>query len=250
MALVRMFAAKTIITGGLLRSSIDTHKVLLVACKQTIAQQLGLPEPPKRPLVPHLRFLKHYLEVNKMNFPGLTHRELFIKTSQLWKSLAPTEKEKWTCEYEKDKIIYDDRYKKYMSTLIPSQVESIRDLKEKQAKDKIRQGKRREKKKEANMLGKPRYPGNGFTLFMISLDRGETPSKDFMVGVAKLWHDLPQETKNTYHTKAKENLEQYNQELMKWEVKMLKDGRDDLVRRCKLEGELKFIAQSQKHQKQ
>ncbi|KAK8741959.1 hypothetical protein OTU49_002035, partial [Cherax quadricarinatus] len=108
----------------------------------------------------------------------LTLIKLFIKTSQLWKSLAPTEKEKWTCEYEKDKIIYDDRYKKYMSTLIPSQVESIRDLKEKQAKDKIRQGKRREKKKEANMLGKPRYPGNGFTLFMISLDRGETPSKN------------------------------------------------------------------------
>lgn len=49
-----------------------------VACKQTIAEQLGLPEPPKRPLTPHIRFMKHSLDLNKRKFPRLSTQGMFF----------------------------------------------------------------------------------------------------------------------------------------------------------------------------
>lgn len=49
------------------------RSVASVAWKQSVAEQLGLPEPPKKPHTPYIRFLKHYIKNNKDRFPQLTH---------------------------------------------------------------------------------------------------------------------------------------------------------------------------------
>lgn len=64
-----------------------------------------------------------------------------------------------------------------MEKLSPSQVESIKKLKKKRTEDKTKRQMRREKKKESELMGKPKYPGNAFILYVATLDRGEAGAK-------------------------------------------------------------------------
>ncbi|XP_042226526.1 transcription factor A, mitochondrial-like isoform X2 [Homarus americanus] len=247
-ALARLLSAQCSSTRGVLLRHVDIPCVVLSAGKQTIAEQLGLPEPPKRPLAPHLRFMKHFLEENKRKLPKWSTQEIFVKTVQDWKTISPIEKGKWTSEYEREKTLYDIRYTDYMKKISPKQLESIRNLKKKRSEDKIKRQLRREKKKEVEELGKPKYPGNAFILYVSTLDRGEAASKDFVSGAARQWHLLPEERQNVFREKAKKKLEEYQRELAEWEAKMLKAGRVDLVRSSQLGPELKQDLQSRKHQ--
>lgn len=227
---------------------VDIPCLLSVASKQTVAEQLGLPEPPKRPLAPHIRYMKHNIDINKRKFPRLSTQEIFVKTSQEWKSLTPNEKERWISEYEKEKFVYDTRYEAYMKKLTPSQVESMKNLKKKRSEDKVKRQLRREKKKECEELGKPKYPGNAFLLYVSTLDRGEAPVKEFVTGAARRWHILPEQAQNIYREKARKQLEQYQQDLAEWESRMLKCGRVDLVRGSQVGEEFKLGIRQRKHQ--
>lgn len=220
--------------------------MLSVAFKQTVAEQLGLPEPPKRPLTPHVRYIKEQLEENMKRFPTLSSQEVFIKTLDIWKSLSTLEKSKWTTEYGREKEIYDVNYKAYMEKLSPSQVENIKKLKKKRSEDKTKRQVRRDKKKESELLGKPKYPGNAFLLYVSSLDRGEASAKEFVTAAATNWHKLPEQTQKVYRDKAKKLLEEYQQQLLQWENKMVKQGRIDLVRVNQLGGELKDTLRGRK----
>lgn len=64
-----------------------------------------------------------------------------------------------------------------MKKLTPQQIESMKDLKRKRSQDKLKRQIRRDKKKETEELGKPKHPGNAFTLYLLSLDRGDAPLK-------------------------------------------------------------------------
>lgn len=68
-------------------------------------------------------------------------------------------------------------YKAYLEKLKPSQVESIKKLKKKLSEDKVKRQMRRDKKRESEFLGKPKYPGNAFILYVATLDRGEATCK-------------------------------------------------------------------------
>lgn len=75
--------------------------------------------------------------------------------------------------------IFYSRYEDYMKKLTPSQIDSMKSLKKKRSEDKVKRQLRREKKKECEELGKPKYPGNAFLLYVSTLDRGEAPVKVF-----------------------------------------------------------------------
>lgn len=82
-------------------------------------------------------------------------------------------------------------YKSYMEKLTPFQVESIKELKRKRSQDKVKRQVRRDKKRESDFLGKPKYPGNAFLLYVSTLDRGEAAARvSFMLFMEYLFHKL------------------------------------------------------------
>lgn len=64
-----------------------------------------------------------------------------------------------------------------MEKLSPSQIESIKKLKKKRTEDKTKRQLRLDKKKESELLGKPKYPGNAFIFYLSTLDRGEASGR-------------------------------------------------------------------------
>ncbi|KAK3860317.1 hypothetical protein Pcinc_033623 [Petrolisthes cinctipes] len=219
---------------SLLRNSLFNHVytpcVTSVALKQTVAEQLGLPPPPKRPHTPYIRFIKHYIKNYKDKFPQINHIEVFKKATQEWKHLNNHEKGMWTGNYEQERLQYAARYKDYMQRLSPREVESMRQLKRKQLQDKAKRQATKEKKQECESLGRPKYPGNAFLLYVQTLERGEAEVKEFIIGAAKSWHRLPDTKQSVFKDKAKIQLDQYKKELTVWEERMLRAGRPDLVR--------------------
>lgn len=73
--------------------------------------------------------------------------------------------------------LYAFRYKAYVQKLSPSQLESIKALKRKRSEDKAKRLSRRDKKRESEDLGKPKYPGNAFFLYISTLERGDLTGK-------------------------------------------------------------------------
>ncbi|XP_076052933.1 transcription factor A, mitochondrial-like [Oratosquilla oratoria] len=215
---------------------------ILAACKQTIAEELGIPEPPKRPLTPYMRFAHKTRENMKRQNPGLSHTEITSKLVTTWQNLPMTQKNYWSSEYQREKIMFDKRQADYIRSLTPLQIENIKELKRKRAKDKAKKQMRREKKKQSEELGKPKHPGNAFTMYLLSLDRGEAPLKEFLSGAASRWHRLPVQEQDLFKEKAKKLREQYEKELVKWEEKMIRAGRADLVRQHQQLEDLKSSA--------
>ncbi|XP_045101804.1 transcription factor A, mitochondrial-like [Portunus trituberculatus] len=248
MALVRLCVARQSFLGRSFFRHAEAPGVLSVAYKQSVAQQLGLPEPPKRPLAPHVRFIKDRIEDITKQYPKLSSQEVFTKTLDNWKSLNSLEKSKWTSEFNREKELYNALYKAYVEKLSPSQLESIKALKRKRSEDKAKRMSRREKKRESEDLGKPKYPGNAFFLYISTLERGDSTGKEFVKAAAEKWHSLPERTQQIYREKAKKMLEEYNEELCQWEAKMVQKGRVDLVRTNQLGGELREGIRGRKKQ--
>lgn len=248
MALARLCMVQQSFLGKALFRHIEVPGVLSVACKQSVAQQLGLPEPPKRPLAPHVRFIKDRLEEFNKRYPTLSSQEVFTKTLDHWKSLSSLEKSKWTSEYNREREVYNAVYKAYVQKLTPSQLESIKALKRKRSEDKAKRLSRRDKKRESEDLGKPKYPGNAFFLYISTLERGDLTGKEFVKTAAEKWHSLPERTQQVYREKAKRMLDQYNEDLRQWEAKMVQKGRLDLVRSNQLGGELRDGIRGRKKQ--
>lgn len=69
------------------------------------------------------------------------------------------------------------RYKDYMQRLSPREVESMRQLKKKQLQDKAKRQAIKERKQECESLGRPKYPGNAFLLYVQTLERGDASIK-------------------------------------------------------------------------
>ncbi|XP_042868568.1 transcription factor A, mitochondrial-like isoform X2 [Penaeus japonicus] len=248
MALARIFSSQlSLVSRGLIWKCIDNPCVLSVAGKQTVAQELGLPDPPKRPMTPYIRFVNANRQEIKKKYPELSAPQLTIKLASLWNELGLPEKSKWSLLYTKDREAYDLKYKEYMKKLTPQQIESMKDLKRKRSQDKLKRQIRRDKKKETEELGKPKHPGNAFTLYLLSLDRGEAPLKEFLTGAASRWRRLPEEEQEVFRERAKKQREQYEQELRHWEAKMIKSGRADLVRRHQQLEDLKHTATHRRH---
>lgn len=86
-------------------------------------------------------------------------------------------------------------------------------------------------KKEKVKLKRPVRPSNSFGLYLKSLDRGDASVIEFMKGAALKWNALAQQDKEVFINEAKANNEKYNEELKHWEIKMINDGHEKLVRR-------------------
>ncbi|XP_071551438.1 transcription factor A, mitochondrial-like [Panulirus ornatus] len=251
MSLSRMFFAKCSVSRGLFVGCTEFPRLTSLAYKKTIAEELGLPEPPKRPLTPYIRFLMEHQVELKGKYLDMPYKEMNRKILHLWQNLSFDEKNQWSLAYVKDKAEYDVKYTSYMKMLSPEQIKCIQDLKIKRSKEKLERREQRmqdleekkkrfeerlkkhqriQKKKDCKDLGKPKPPSPAFTLFLRSVNQEKGPLKKILREAANRWHNLPEETKALYFQKAKKLQEQYQRDLSDWEDKMFKAGRLDLIR--------------------
>lgn len=232
MALVRLFRSQcSIVHKGLFGRLSETPCLTSIAGKQTAAEELGLPAPPKLPSNGYLRFSNAIRPNIKRQFPNMDPRSVQAKLAQHWQNLPLVEKDRWNKEFLKEKEIYTRKYADYLRKLTPKQVEDIKALKSQRRQEKQKKTLHREKKKESAELGKPKHPGNIFMQYLMSLDRGEATMKEFLTAAAIRWRNLPEEEKEVYKRKAKILRDQYEAKLKDWELKMIRNGRSDLVRR-------------------
>ncbi|CAL4124048.1 unnamed protein product, partial [Meganyctiphanes norvegica] len=202
-----------------------------VAQKQTVAEELGLPPPPKIPINGYFRYAAAIRPNIKRQYPKMEARDITARLALHWQNLPPIEKDRWNKEFQKDKEAYALKLAEYLRKLSPKQIEDMKDLKSKRRQDKQKRTLKRERKRESEELGKPKHPGNVFMQYLMSLDRGEATMKEFLSGAASRWRSLPEEDKEVYRRKAKVLKDQYEAKLKNWEMKMIREGRPDLVRR-------------------
>ncbi|XP_068226890.1 transcription factor A, mitochondrial isoform X2 [Palaemon carinicauda] len=236
----RLFSSGLSLTRTILRPNVNSW-LIPVATKKTVAEELGLPPPPKRPSSAYLRWLSEFREKYQRMYPRLTFMELNKKLAEAWNEYTPQQKERWTNLYREEKEAFDQKYEMYMKNLTPEQIESINKLKKQRSVDKIKRQVKRDKKRDSEELGKPKHPGNAFTLYLLSQDRGGAILKDFLHGAATRWKQLPESDLKYFKDKAAEARERYQKELHEWEMKMIKAGRSDLVRQHQQLEDLKRI---------
>ncbi|KAK7084574.1 hypothetical protein SK128_014769 [Halocaridina rubra] len=204
--------------------------VVQVANKQTLTEELGLPPLPKRPSSAYLQWFNSNKDRFRKAHPDLTFKEQTKKLGETWTNLSLSEKEHWTQLYRKERDVYDKKYEEYMKRLTPQEIASLKNLKKKKADEKMKRHIRRERKKDNLELGKPKHPGNAFTIYLLTLDRKELPVKEFLQTAANMWRQLPEKEVQMYRDKALRNREVYKKELHEWEMRMIREGRSDLVR--------------------
>ncbi|XP_042226501.1 transcription factor A, mitochondrial-like [Homarus americanus] len=230
MILTRILWPQLSLTGGLLKTLYNTPCMLLVSCKRTVAEQLGIPEPPKGPKRPFWSFMMSHKQDIQTRFPKLSYPEILMKLGHMWSELSFDEKNKWVLEYERQKMAYQVRYRNYLETVGPEHIECMKYLKKQhQLKKKVYSQLVSRKKKKNCSVEKPKSPGNAFTMYLRTLDQGNTKLRDFMFAASTKWNTLPDKEKNMYHKQAKVLEDQYQSELSKWEKNMRLIGREDLI---------------------
>merc|ERR1712106_1197131 len=163
MALVRLFRSQCSITHRSLFGRLtETPCLTSVALKQTVAEELGLPTPPKMPANGYLRYLNAIRPNVKRQYPSIEAKAITTKLAQYWQALPAHEKIRWNNEYQKEKEIYDRKNEEYLRKLSPKQIQDMKDLKSQRRHDKAKKLQNREIKKESESLGKPKHPGNVF----------------------------------------------------------------------------------------
>ncbi|XP_069952918.1 SWI/SNF-related matrix-associated actin-dependent regulator of chromatin subfamily E member 1-related isoform X2 [Cherax quadricarinatus] len=162
------------------QSSTDTitHNLRFVSSyKKTIAEKLGLPEPPKKPISNYFHFLEHHREDVLKEFPDL-RQKVITKLSHLWQNLSPAEKEEWTQKSEREKAAYDIQYINYVKMMNPKDLNKMKKLEKKLKNKKQQKYIRRRKNIEGEKLGKPKLPNSPFMMFLELLKIPELSRKN------------------------------------------------------------------------
>ncbi|KAB7496102.1 Transcription factor A, mitochondrial [Armadillidium nasatum] len=135
----------------------------IICGKKTLAEELGIPAPPKRPPSP---FFMYFIE-ERQNFSHITSTaEKMRKAGQNWHSLDESLKSKYYETYKLEIEDYKKKVKKYKSTLSQEQIKDIKKLKEKKKMENAAALTKQKLRKECEELGKPKHPGNAISLFM------------------------------------------------------------------------------------
>lgn len=78
---------------------------------------------------------------------------------------------------------------------------------------------------------RPKRPSSSYILFILEQAKltNSAPVKIILQGGAK-WKSLTEEEKAKYFEQAQANKRKYEEEMSKWEAKMIQEGRQDMIR--------------------
>ncbi|KAJ8943535.1 hypothetical protein NQ318_023046 [Aromia moschata] len=178
-------------------------------------QQLKIPEKPKRPLSPYMKFIAE-------------HREsLSKKCAEEWKNVSKEVKSKYTESYNLEREAYEVKFLRFNEALTPEQKEAVKYIEEEKKEDK----KKRKLRKLYKETNKPKRPMGPFMHYLVEQGKVRNkPIKDLMSELSETWSKMPEGEKQKYRNLFLKEKEKYEQALVEWESQMLKEGRDDLVR--------------------
>ena len=192
---------------------------------------IKIPEPPKKPLSTYFRFLNDHRLSVKQHHPDWKEKEIAKQCALNWKKIDEKLKQKYDEAYQKDIAIYRDQHEKYISSLSAEQLDA---LKSERKEKRLRKNKRLIKKlwRETD---KPKRPGSSFAFFIkekhslpVNKDKN---FKDILDTYKNEWNNMTEAQKQKYMDMFKADQDRYNSEITKWEAKMIKEGKDMIVRK-------------------
>ncbi|VVC29009.1 High mobility group box domain [Cinara cedri] len=216
---------------------IKTNQLFINRCSNSVLEihiigyakktVFNLPLKPKRPTPPFFQFI-HEKKSEVIGEHNLRTKDTFRILSEMWKLFDVNTKEKMTEAYGKELVKYKENMKNYKESLTDEQKNELFRAKY----EALEQKTKRKLKKELKELGKPRKPPTAYILFAtehLKYNRDE-PVNKYMVTIAKKWKELDSDKKNKYLEEASDEIDKYNDALIKWEKDMIQAGRLDLVR--------------------
>jgi exonuclease VII large subunit len=176
-----------------------------------------LPEKPKRPPSPWLLFLTERRNELKqrVEYQDLSLMEMSKRISEEWRNFDELDKIPYKEKYEESLDEYRRQKEEYTGSLTPENKRVLRSI-----KSEGKQGLRKFEKE----IPKPKYPGNGYILFVKSCLRENPRSededmKDWIRECAQRWQNLDEETKLRLNEQASPLMKKYREELREWKDK-------------------------------
>jgi len=195
--------------------------------KQSLAEELGLPNAPPLPAKPFHKYMAEQRNVMQ-NLPWSERRN---KLSESWKSLDKDEKQSRVKAYEEEQVEYKNSFLAFISALSPQQLMSLRTAMSRRSVAYDKRASRRDRKKDAEANGRPKRPVNPFVLFLDEVVQKDSGSrKDVVRNAAEQWKALEPEQRQGFMSEYEAQMRQYSTRLQLWEDRMCEEGRVDLVR--------------------
>nr|UOA02778.1 transcription factor A mitochondrial-like protein [Monochamus saltuarius] len=188
---------------------------------------LKIPEKPKRPQSPYVKFVaEHRINVIKDN-PNFKQTEVIKKCAEDWKSITQELKEEYNVAYKNECAIYDQKLSTFNASLTPEQKEALQLASEEKKSSK----ERRKIKKIEKETNKPKRPMGAYALYIKEQSQIKNVSmKDLISSLKDDWTKLSEDEKTKYKNQFLKEREKYETAMADWEEKMLKEGRDNLIR--------------------
>ncbi|CAH2007233.1 unnamed protein product [Acanthoscelides obtectus] len=244
-------AAKTFFTGVLLKSfNFTPNKVLLNnsyraplvntavlnlrshASAVTATEKLkglNIPDKPKRPLSPYLRFVENYKHSVLKENPDIKITEVVKKCAEKWNSMSEEEKQKYKENYKIESEKYSQTISDYNKSLTNEQIQALKEI----ALEKKTKKQKRKMKKLCKDTNKPKRPLLPLTMYMMEVcQMSNIPLKELMKDpdIRKKWESLPESDRKRYEEVYQRKKAKYDQDLLEWEKIMIEDGHQNAVR--------------------
>lgn len=149
----------------------------------------------------------------------------------MWKNIDSTQKQKYQEGYMKDMEEYEHKYQKYTASLSPKQKEAITEAKQEQRQSR----KRRKMKKIYKEEHKPKRPLGSFLFFVKDLLASEKLKDkklaDVLMVAKDRWGTMTHTDKEKYLKLTAADKSRYQKEMQEWEIKMIKEGKSDIIRK-------------------
>ncbi|XP_060521263.1 transcription factor A, mitochondrial-like isoform X2 [Cylas formicarius] len=190
-------------------------------------ENLHLPDKPKRPTTPYLKFINEHRAIVKEENPEFKPTEVVKKCAQLWNSSSSSVREKYMQTFKEELKQYTAKVKTYSASLTEEQQQLLKEIEKEKKHDKQRRL-QRQLFRESN---KPKKPQTPYNLFLS--EKSKMTNKSIKVLMSELkgeWAQLPDREKDKYQFQYLKEKERYEREIAAWEEKMLREGRSDMVR--------------------
>ncbi|KAM4715647.1 transcription factor A, mitochondrial [Anableps anableps] len=184
--------------------------------------------PPKRPLNGYMRYVLQQKPIMTSQNPEIKIVDLIRKIAQQWRMMSPEQKQPFQDASVQAMKQFKVDLQKYQAQLTPAQLQQ-------QALEKRQRMTKRKairKKRELNILGKPKRSRTPFNIYMsehFQEARGTTTQAK-MKTLFDDWRNLLSHQRQVYIQLAEDDKIRYKNEMKSWEDHMMDIGREDLIR--------------------
>lgn len=195
-------------------------------CFSSSIHKVAFPTPPKQPSSAFLKFLERKRVDLFKSEPGIKGVDVVRQAAAAWQGLPIAEKKAYKEKYKDEYAQYRRLKENWWSSLTEQQRTAYSDHLEEVKKSKDH----RELRKKLRNLGKPKRPLTAFNYFISRSDRKGLSQKEAFANITKSWKTLSNAEKKSFVELAEKDSKRYEDEMSAWEVKMMAEGHEELLR--------------------